>query len=185
MNATFPPFEGSGFGSPSVDQHRNESPRSVRVAVLTISDTRTRDDDRSGDLVRQNLIWRGHEVVAYEIVPDDPERIRNTIAAWIGDEQVEAIITNGGTGIAGRDNTFETISSLLDKRLDGFGELFRMLSFAEIGAAAMLSRAVAGVAGSTAIFSTPGSSNAVKLTMEKLIGPELGHVVHEITKQPV
>ncbi len=92
------------------------------------------------------------------------------------------MITNGGTGIAGRDTTYDAISGLLEKRLDGFGEIFRMLSFAEIGAAAMLSRAIAGVAGTTAIFATPGSSNAVKLAMEKLIGPELGHVVYEITK---
>lgn len=170
------------FGSPSVEEHRKESPRNVKVAVLTISDTRSKDEDRSGELIRQNLTWRGHEVAAYEIVPDEPDRIRETLTAWIADDAVEAIITNGGTGIAGRDNTYETISGLLEKRLDGFGEIFRMLSFAEIGAAAMLSRAIAGVSGKTAIFSTPGSSNAVKLAMEKLIGPELGHVVHEITK---
>jgi molybdenum cofactor biosynthesis protein B len=152
------------------------------VAVLTISDTRTREDDRSGELIRQNLTWRGHEVAAYSIVPDDPAQIRTTLEGWIADEAIAAIITNGGTGIAGRDNTFDTISQLLEKKLDGFGEIFRMLSFQEIGAAAMLSRAVAGVTNGTAIFSTPGSSNAVKLAMEKLIGPELGHVVHEIRK---
>jgi molybdenum cofactor biosynthesis protein B len=121
-------------------------------------------------------------VHAYKIVPDDPSRIRDVLQDWIDDGAIEAIITNGGTGIAGRDNTFDTISALLEKRLDGFGEIFRMLSFQEIGAAAMLSRASAGVTSGTAIFSTPGSSNAVKLAMEKLIGPELGHVVHEITK---
>jgi len=182
MNQAFPDNPGNGFGSPSVEEHRKEAPRTVNVAVLTISDTRSRDDDRSGELIRQNLLWRGHEVRAYEIVPDDPAQITETLQGWIGDDSIEAIITNGGTGIAGRDNTFDAISGLLEKRLDGFGELFRMLSFAEIGAAAMLSRATAGVANGTAIFSTPGSSNAVKLAMEKLIGPELGHVVHEITK---
>jgi molybdenum cofactor biosynthesis protein B len=176
-NASF-----SGAGSPSVDQHRQEAPRTVNVAVLTISDTRTKADDRSGELVRQNLIWRGHEIGAYEIVPDDPQRIQDVLTTWIADPAIEAIVTNGGTGIAGRDNTYESITGLLEKRLDGFGELFRMLSFQEIGAAAMLSRAIAGVANRTAIFSTPGSSNAVKLAMEKLIGPEIGHVVHEITK---
>ena len=96
---------------------------------MTISDTRTRDDDRSGELIRQNLIWRGHEIGAYEIVPDDPARIREQILAWVADDTIEAVITNGGTGIAGRDNTYEAISGLLEKRLDGFGELFRMLSF--------------------------------------------------------
>lgn len=178
----FAEYESTGPGSPSSEQHRQEAPASVNVAVLTISDTRTKDDDRSGELVRQNLIWRGHEIAAYEIVPDDPERIRATLTRWIADEGVDAIITNGGTGIAGRDNTYDTISSLLEKRLDGFGEIFRMLSYQEIGAAAMLSRAVGGVSNGTAIFSTPGSSNAVKLAMEKLLGPEIGHVVHELRK---
>ncbi|MBA3274721.1 MAG: molybdenum cofactor biosynthesis protein MoaB [Chloroflexia bacterium] len=182
MNSDFRDSTTDGPDSPSVEEHRNEAPRTVNVAVLTISDTRTRDDDRSGELIRQNLLWRGHEVRAYEIVPDDPARITAVLQGWIADETIEAVITNGGTGIAGRDNTFDAISGLLEKRLDGFGELFRMLSFPEIGAAAMLSRATAGVANDTAIFSTPGSSNAVKLAMEKLIGPELGHVVHEITK---
>ena len=183
MDHPFSPMNETDFSSPSAEEHRKEAPRTVSVAVLTISDTRTRDDDRSGELIRQNLVWRGHEVVAYEIVPDDPGQINQLLANWIAEPTIEAIITNGGTGIAGRDNTYETVDGLLEKRLDGFGEIFRMLSFAEIGAAAMLSRAVAGVAGNTAIFSTPGSSNAVKLAMEKLIGPELGHVVHEITKQ--
>lgn len=182
MNQQFADAPNNGIGSPSVDEHREEAPRTVNVAVLTISDTRTKADDRSGELIRQNLLWRGHDVRAYEIVPDDPARITEVLQGWIDDEAIEAVITNGGTGIAGRDNTYDTISGLLEKRLDGFGELFRMLSFQEIGAAAMLSRATAGVANGTAIFSTPGSSNAVKLAMERLIGPELGHVVHEVTK---
>jgi molybdopterin adenylyltransferase len=178
------PFdEYGGFpGSASTTEHRTESPKTVACAVLTISDTRTRDDDRSGLLIRQHLDWRGHSVVAYEIVKDDAPAIVETLRKWIADEGIQAIITNGGTGIAGRDVTYDAITGLLEKRLDGFGELFRMLSFPEIGAAAMLSRATAGVAGSTVIFATPGSSNAVKLAMEKLIGPELGHVVHEATK---
>jgi len=175
----FSPFHASQ----STEEHRAESPRSVRVAVLTISDTRTKDNDRSGELIRTNLAWRGHEVADYNIVKDDASAIVATIRDWLSRDDVEAIITNGGTGIAGRDTTYEAISGLLERRLDGFGELFRMLSWPEIGAAAMLSRAVAGVASGKAIFCTPGSSNAVKLAMEKLIGPELGHVVHEITKQ--
>jgi len=168
--------------SASTEEHREQAQATVRCAVLTISDTRSKDVDRSGELVRQNLSWRGHEVVAYEIVPDDSSRIAALMRDWIERPDVQAIITNGGTGIAGRDNTYEVIVSLLDKQLTGFGEIFRMLSFQEIGAAAMLSRAIAGIAKGTAIFSLPGSSNAVKLAMEKLIGPEIGHVVLEITK---
>lgn len=168
--------------SASADEHREQAPAVVRCAVLTISDTRTQADDRSGELIRQNLSWRGHEIVAYEIVPDDPARITGLMQTWIKTSGVQAIVTNGGTGIASRDNTYEAIVSLLEKQLPGFGEIFRVLSFQEIGAAAMLSRAVAGVAGGTAIFSIPGSSNAVKLAMEKLIGPEIGHVVLELAK---
>lgn len=178
----FSDLEQPQFGSPSSEAHREDAPDSVRVAVLTISDTRTKDDDRSGELMRQNLIWRGHDIVAYLIVPDDPTRISEVLQGWIADDTIDAILTNGGTGIAGRDNTYDTIAGMLDKRLDGFGEIFRMLSFHEIGAAAMLSRAIGGVANGTAVFSTPGSANAVKLAMEKLIGPELAHVVHEIRK---
>lgn len=181
---TFPlePPDQHVSSSASVDEHRQDSPVSVACAVLTISDTRTKETDRSGELIRQNLLWRGHEVLAYDVVPDDPAAIRQLLQEWIDREEIQAVITNGGTGISGRDTTYEAIESLLDKQLTGFGELFRMLSYAEIGAAAMLSRAVAGVAKGTAIFSTPGSSNAAKLAMEKLIGPELGHVVYELTK---
>ncbi len=168
--------------STSTEDHRAQAPASVGCAVLTISDTRSAEDDRSGDLVRQNLRWRGHEVIEYEIVPDDASRIVALLRTWIARSDIQAVITNGGTGIASRDNTYDAIVSLLDKQLPGFGEIFRMLSFAEIGAAAMLSRAVAGVAGDTAIFSVPGSSNAVSLAMERLIGPEIGHVVLELTK---
>ena len=181
MASPFEPF-GSVPGSASTDEHRAESPASVTCAVLTISDTRTREDDRSGQLIRQHLNWRGHTVAAYEIVPDDAGRISDVLRRWIADDGIQAIITNGGTGIAGRDVTYEAITGLFEKRLDGFGELFRMLSYPEIGAAAMLSRATAGIANRTVIFSTPGSSNAVRLALEKLIGPELGHVVLEATK---
>ena len=181
MDSPFGDYE-TPFGSPSTDQHRAEAPATVTCAVLTISDTRTRDDDRSGQLIRQNLDWRGHEIAAYEIVPDDANQIREVLEGWIANENIKAIVTNGGTGVSGRDVTYEAITGLFEKQLDGFGELFRMLSWEEIGAAAMLSRATAGVANRTAIFSTPGSSNAVRLAMEKLIGPELGHLVREMTK---
>lgn len=175
--------EHAGRGvSPSVDEHREVAPASVPCAVLTISDTRGRDSDRTGEIIRQNLLWRGHQVVSYEIVRDDITLIRTQLEAWIGDPAIHAIITNGGTGIAARDNTYEVVAGLIDRRLDGFGELFRMLSYHEVGSAAMLSRAIAGSCGQTCIFATPGSSNAVKLAMEKLIGPELAHVVYELRK---
>lgn len=167
--------------SPSED-HRAASPDSVAVAVLTLSDSRSPDEDRSGALIREFLAWRGHTVVAYELLPDDPARMRAQLERWIAMPEISAIVTNGGTGISGRDSTYEVVTSMLEKRLDGFGELFRMLSWQEIGAAAMLSRAVAGSVGSTAIFALPGSSNAVRLAMEKLIGPELAHVVHELER---
>ena len=171
----------SGF-SASVEQHREAAPDVVRCAVLTISDTRTTETDTSGQLIRQHLSWRGHQIVAYEIVPDDAARIGALLDEWLGRDDIQAIITNGGTGIARRDTTFDAIAGRLDKRLDGFGEIFRMLSYQQIGAAAMMSRAVAGVSGSTVIFCTPGSSNAVKLAMESLIAPEIAHVVYELTK---
>jgi molybdenum cofactor biosynthesis protein B len=168
--------------SPSTQQHREEAPATVAVAVLTISDTRTPETDKSGELIKQHLLWRGHDVVAYTIVKDEPAEIETTLTEWIARDDIRVIISNGGTGIARRDTTFEIVSRLLEKELTGFGELFRMLSFPEIGSAAMLSRATAGVSNRTAIFCLPGSSNAVKLGMEKLIAPELGHVVYEMTK---
>jgi molybdenum cofactor biosynthesis protein B len=168
--------------SASVEQHREAAPDVVRCAILTVSDTRTTETDTSGQIVRQHLSWRGHQIVAYEIVPDDAERIGALLDEWIARGDIQAIVTNGGTGIAQRDTTFDAIDGRLDKRLDGFGEIFRMLSYQQIGAAAMLSRAVAGVCGSTVIFCTPGSANAVKLAMESLIAPEIAHVVYELTK---
>lgn len=177
---TFDPASSTAE-SPS-ESHRAESPDSVSVAVLTLSDTRDRDEDRSGALIRDFLTWRGHSVVAYDILPDEPAAMRELLTGWIADPAISAIITNGGTGISSRDSTYEVVTGLLEKRLDGFGELFRMLSWQEIGAAAMLSRAIAGSVDHTAIFALPGSSNAVRLAMEKLIGPELAHVVHELEK---
>jgi molybdopterin adenylyltransferase len=178
LDSPFNPFGASS----STEEHRAAAQHEITCAVLTISDTRTKDDDRSGQLIRQHLSYRNHPVTAYEIVKDDAEQITNVLTKWIMDDSIQAIITNGGTGISGRDVTYGAITALLDKELPGFGELFRMLSWDEVGPAAMLSRATAGVAGNTVIFSTPGSSNAVKLAMEKLIGPELGHIVHELTK---
>ncbi|MGC4191557.1 MAG: MogA/MoaB family molybdenum cofactor biosynthesis protein [Thermomicrobiales bacterium] len=168
--------------SASTEQHREQAPESVAVAVLTISDTRTTDDDRSGQIIKQQLTWRGHDLRDYAIVKDDATEIETILQTWIGRDDIRAIVTNGGTGISRRDTTYEVVARMLEKELTGFGELFRMLSYPEIGAAAMLSRAIAGVASRTAIFCLPGSSNAVKLGMEKLIAPELAHVVFEMTK---
>jgi molybdenum cofactor biosynthesis protein B len=176
---------GSGFGSlcGGAVGHRAAAPDSVRCAVLTISDTRTEDTDTSGGVIRDMLRLTGHKVADYQIVPDDPEIIQRMLTEWIGNEDIQAILTNGGTGISARDTTYDAIAALLQKRIDGFGELFRMLSWQEIGAAAMLSRAVAGVAGNTLVVAMPGSTNAVRLAMTKLIVPELGHLVYEIDKQ--
>ncbi|MFM9107617.1 MAG: molybdenum cofactor biosynthesis protein B [Chloroflexota bacterium] len=172
----------AGAPSPSSASHREAAPRSIRCAVLTISDTRTPETDASGRLIRDLLAGEGHQAVAAEIVPDDPGRIRSTLSGWIADPAIQAVLTNGGTGIAARDTTYDAIAAMLDKRIDGFGELFRMLSYQEIGAAAMLSRAVAGVAGGTVIVAMPGSSNAVRLAMTALVLPELGHLVYEVGK---
>jgi molybdenum cofactor biosynthesis protein B len=163
------------------EEHRQEAPRSVRVFVVTASDTRSEAEDESGAFLREAAARAGHTIAGYRIVPDDPKVIRAALDA-AASAGADAIIVNGGTGIAARDRTYEAVAAVLDKRLDGFGELFRMLSWAEVGAAAMLSRAVAGVWGGRAVFSIPGSKAAVRLAWEKLIGPELGHVVRELRK---
>jgi molybdenum cofactor biosynthesis protein B len=160
--------------------HRKEAPKSVRCFVLTISDTRTEANDTSGDAIVDMLKAGGHQIVGRTIVRDEPAAVRNVVQSQENDADV--IITTGGTGITARDSTYEAIASLLDKRLDGFGELFRMLSYAEIGAAAMLSRASAGSMGRTAVFSLPGSEHAVRLAVSKLILPEIGHVVRELKR---
>ena len=171
-----------GSLSPSSAAHREAAPRAIRCAVVTVSDTRTPETDTSGQLIRDLLGQAGHQVAASVIVPDEPGRIQETLRAWIDDPSILAVLSNGGTGIAARDTTYDAIVSLLDKRIDGFGELFRMLSYEEIGAAAMLSRAIAGVSGTTVIVAMPGSSNAVSLAMTRLVLPELGHLVYEVTK---
>jgi molybdenum cofactor biosynthesis protein B len=162
-------------------EHRAEAPKAARVFVLTASDTRGEAEDQSGAFLKAAAAAAGHALVGYRVVKDEPVEIRAALEA-AGAAGAEAILVNGGTGIAGRDRTYEAVSGLLEKRLDGFGELFRMLSFQEIGSAAMLSRAVAGVWQGRALFSMPGSLAAVRLAWEKLIGPELGHVLRELRK---
>jgi molybdenum cofactor biosynthesis protein B len=160
--------------------HRKEAPASVRCYVLTISDTRTEATDKSGDAIADALRTAGHQITGRRIVRDDADAVRAEVAARAASADV--VITTGGTGITSRDSTYEAIASLLEKRLDGFGELFRMLSFEEIGSAAMLSRACAGTIGRTAVFLLPGSEHAVRLAMTRLILPEIGHVVRELSR---
>lgn len=175
------PFSSAATAT-GTEAHRAAAPDSVHCAVLTVSDTRTTETDTSGGMIRDMLRLSGHKVVDYQIVPDEPVQIRAMLEDWIAHSGIQAVLSNGGTGIAARDTTYDTISGLLDKRIDGFGELFRMLSWQEIAAAAMLSRAVAGVSGGTLIVAMPGSSNAVRLAMSKLILPEIGHLIYEISK---
>jgi molybdenum cofactor biosynthesis protein B len=164
----------------SVADHRKTAVTGVRCAVLTISDTRAPETDVSGRTIVELLEGAGHVVAKRQILRDEPKDVREAVLGQVGG--VDAIITTGGTGITSRDSTYEAIAGLIEKRLDGFGELFRTLSYAEIGSAAMLSRACAGVARGTAIFLLPGAENAVRLAMSKLILPELGHVVRELQR---
>ncbi len=162
--------------------HKASAPSSVRCFVLTISDTRTEATDTGGGAIVDLLTEAGHDVVGRQIVPDEQDRVRAIVEGQLDRSDVAVVITTGGTGISARDGTFETIDALLEKKLDGFGELFRMLSFEEIGAAAMLSRACAGTARGTVVLSLPGSEHAVRLAMTRLILPELGHLVREVSR---
>jgi molybdopterin adenylyltransferase len=166
----------------SVHKHRQSAPDLVRVAILTISDTRTPETDTGGDTVDELLRGAGHEIAQRDIVRDEAQSIRAKIVDLLARSDVDAVITTGGTGISARDTTYEVVDDMLEKRLDGFGEIFRMLSYEEIGAAAVLSRCVAGVVGTKFIASLPGSRNAVRLAAEKLLVPELAHVVFELRK---
>lgn len=158
------------------------APRTAHVYVLTISDTRTEADDESGRVCRELARAAGHVIQGYGILPDDPGAIRARLGELEKAKDVDVVLLNGGTGLAPRDTTYEAVAGLLERRLDGFGELFRMLSYQEIGAKAMASRAVAGTIGRMLVFSMPGSTKAVRLAMEKLVGPELGHLVGEMRK---
>jgi len=168
--------------SESVHKHRESAPDRVRVAVLTISDTRTPETDTGGDTVEELMRGAGHEVVERDIIGDDATRIRTELLDLLARSDVDAVITTGGTGISARDTTYEVVDRMLEKRLDGFGEIFRMLSYEEVGAAAVLSRAVAGAVGDKLVACLPGSRNAVRLAVEKLLVPEIAHVVFELRK---
>lgn len=165
------------------ESHRQQARQPVTCAIITVSDTRTEANDTSGRTMRELLAQAGHQVGFYTIVKDEPDSIRKLLGELATTQAVQAVLLNGGTGISRRDTTYEAIAGLLEKKLDGFGEIFRMLSYQEIGAAAMLSRAVAGTYRDLVVFSTPGSTAAVRLAMEKLIVPELSHLVWEVWRQ--
>ncbi|MBN9655369.1 MogA/MoaB family molybdenum cofactor biosynthesis protein [Halobacillus sp. GSS1] len=167
----------------AVEEHKASAGNSISCLVLTVSDTRTEETDKSGKLMIDTLTKEGHSVGEYHIVKDEQSQIHDYVKRGVDDPKIEAVLINGGTGVAKRDVTIEVIEKILDKEMPGFGEIFRMLSYKEdIGSAAILSRAIAGVSGRTAIFSTPGSSGAVKLAMDRLILPELPHIIGELNK---
>jgi molybdenum cofactor biosynthesis protein B len=163
--------------------HRRDAAVSVPTAVITVSDTRTPETDRGGDTVAELLESAGHPVVSRQIVPDDPERIAAALEAQLGSDLARAVIFTGGTGVAPRDVTPESVEPLLERVVPGFGELFRTLSYEDIGSAALLSRALAGLARGRVVFVLPGSRGAVRLAMEKLILPEIGHLAAEAVKR--
>lgn len=167
----------------SADDHRRQARTqgSVPIAIVTVSDTRTAETDASGHLIRQLVEAAGHQVVDYRIVKDEPDQVAAALADFTAGS-ARLVIFNGGTGISQRDRTYDVISRELEKTLPGFGELFRMLSYEQVGAAAMLSRATAGVYRNRVIVSLPGSPNAVQLALEKLILPEMQHLAWELIR---
>ena len=172
--------------SPSPDspasEHKAEAPGSIGCFVVTVSDTRTEANDTSGRAIGELLSAAGHRLVGRAIVKDDPDLVRGTIERQLAHPDVQVLITTGGTGITSRDSTYEAVAGMLQKRLDGFGELFRMLSYEQIGSAAMMSRACAGLVAGRIVVSLPGSEKAVRLAMEKLLLPELGHLVQQASR---
>ncbi|MEE8414450.1 MAG: MogA/MoaB family molybdenum cofactor biosynthesis protein [Dehalococcoidales bacterium] len=166
----------------SYREHQQDSPRSVSCAVLTFSDSRTEQDDESGKLICQRLKENGHRVIDYTVLKDDSEAIRQKISELLALDELQVIITNGSTGVSHRDVAVETVSPFLEKKLDGFGELFRYLSYQEIGTASIMSRAIAGLAGGKVIICLPGSPGAVRLAIDSIILPEIGHMVREAAR---
>src|SRR3954470_6754343 len=163
-------------------EHKAAAPACVGCYVITVSDTRTEDTDTGGRAVVDLLTQAGHQIVGHTIVKDDAELLRDCIGRQLANPAVQAIITTGGTGITSRDCTYEAVTALLWKRIDGFGEIFRALSYQEIGAAAMMSRAVAGTIAGRVVVALPGSEAAVRLGLTKILLPELGHLVREATR---
>ena len=167
---------------PYSDHQSDSKNLTARCAIITLSDTRTPETDKSGQRIRSLLESNNHSIPHYHLIPDEPSTLRNLLTQLLNASDTDAIITNGGTGISRRDTTIEVVESLLTQTLPGFGELFRMLSYQDIGSGALLSRAVAGVAKGKLLFSLPGSTGAVELAMTKLILPELKHLLHELKK---
>jgi molybdenum cofactor biosynthesis protein B len=163
-------------------EHRKTAPQVIACAVITISDTRTPETDTGGQAIVDLLLAAGHSIVERHIIQDEPEPMRALLAVLTAGGEVQAILMTGGTGLGSRDQTYETVASLITKPLPGYGELFRLLSYQEIGAAAMLSRAVGGLIGRTVVLTMPGSPAGVRLAMEKLILPELTHLVREASR---
>jgi molybdenum cofactor biosynthesis protein B len=163
--------------------HGLDEPRGVGIAVLTVSDSRTERDDESGDLARRLIEAAGHRVIERRVVPDEIEAIRQCLAGWLERRECRVILINGGTGVAPRDRTCEAVSGLLDRRLEGFGELFRALSFTQVGALAMLSGALGGLACGKPLFALPGSPRAVELGLTRLVLPALGHILAELARR--
>lgn len=161
------------------EQHQQQGPQSIRCAVITVSDTRTLETDTGGQAVIHHLTAAGHQIAAREIIPDDPARMQPLLLSLQTRDDIDAILMTGGTGISSRDMTYETVSALLTKPLPGYGEIFRMLSYQEIGPAAILSRAIGGLLGRKVLLTMPGSPAAVKLAMEKIIIPQLPHLLRE------
>jgi len=168
--------------SSTAHHHRREAARSLGCVVITVSDTRTPESDSGGGLVAQLLTDAGHEILGREIVEDEPVAIGAALHGALERSGVGAVVLTGGTGVAPRDVTPESVEPLLERVVPGFGELFRMLSYEEIGSAALLSRALAGIARGVVVFAIPGSRGAVRLAMEKLILPEIGHLAAEAVK---
>ncbi len=167
----------------SVHEHKEKGKKSIRCFVITVSDTRDESSDTSGQTIKKFLTDEGHQNNGYRIVKDEPEDIKALLEAALAQSDVDAVIVNGGTGISPRDGTFEVVERFLEKKLDGFGELFRYLSYLDIGSAAIMSRAAAGTARGKVLISLPGSKGAVTLAMEKLILPELRHMVSQLQGQ--
>ena len=177
-------FHTPSMASKSTEQHREIAARQgpVPLAIVTVSDTRTRENDTGGDLIEQRAVSAGHTVVFRAIVRDEPDQIGALLDQIIAETNARLLLFTGGTGIAPRDTTYDVISRRIEKPMPGFGELFRMLSFAEVGPAAMLSRATAGVYRGRLVFSMPGSPNAVQVAMDKLIIPEIEHLAWEVVR---
>jgi molybdopterin adenylyltransferase len=164
------------------EQHKAHAPHCVTCVVITCSDTRTSQTDTSGQLMMRLLKEHGHDLAGYHVIKDDPAQIRSVIEEAAAHDAVQAILVNGGTGISKRDSTFEAVDGMLEKRLVGFGEIFRYLTYKDIGSPAIMTRATAGIFRGRIIFSTPGSEGAVRLAMESLILPEIGHIIQQLKK---